>query len=105
MRYYRSVFLAMFLLAGCGQPQEQEASLQQSSADPEPAETADAFVARINDELAELGRELGAAGWVRATYITPDTARCAGPSEASAARAVSTFMFEAGTSALSALRA
>jgi len=74
MRYYRSVFLAVFLLAGCGQPQEQDASLQASSADPEPAETADAFVARINDELAELGRELGAAGWVRATYITPDTA-------------------------------
>ncbi len=74
MRYYRSVFLAMFLLAGCGQPQEQEDARQASNADPGPAETADAFVARINDELAELGRELGAAGWVRATYITSDTA-------------------------------
>jgi uncharacterized lipoprotein YajG len=48
MRYYHSVLLAMFLLAGCGQPQEQQASPQASSADPEPAETADAFVARIN---------------------------------------------------------
>ena len=39
-----------------------------------PAEAAEAFVARINEELAELGRELSAAGWVRATYITKDTA-------------------------------
>jgi peptidyl-dipeptidase A len=28
----------------------------------------------VNVELKELGRELGAAGWVRATYITEDTA-------------------------------
>ena len=27
----------------------------------------------MNDELHDLGRELGAAGWVRATYITEDT--------------------------------
>ncbi|MEQ9561298.1 MAG: M2 family metallopeptidase, partial [Woeseiaceae bacterium] len=38
------------------------------------SETADEFVARINAELAELSRESGAAGWVRATYITHDTA-------------------------------
>lgn len=37
-------------------------------------ETADQFVERINTELAELQRESGAAGWVRATYITHDTA-------------------------------
>jgi len=37
-------------------------------------ETAEEFVARVNEELRELGRELGAAGWVRATYITEDTA-------------------------------
>ena len=36
-------------------------------------ETADEFVARMNEELRELGRELGAAGWVRSTYITEDT--------------------------------
>ncbi len=39
-----------------------------------PTETADEFVARANDELKALGDELGAAGWVRATYITQDTA-------------------------------
>ena len=32
------------------------------------------FVARANAELKELRRELGAANWVRSTYITQDTA-------------------------------
>ncbi|MCP4302888.1 MAG: M2 family metallopeptidase [Gammaproteobacteria bacterium] len=39
-----------------------------------PTETADEFVARANAELAELSKETGAAEWVRATYITEDTA-------------------------------
>ncbi len=38
-----------------------------------PAETAPEFVARINRDIAELGRETGKAFWVQATYITPDT--------------------------------
>lgn len=37
-------------------------------------ETADEFVARINDEIREMDVENGAAQWVRATYITTDTA-------------------------------
>jgi peptidyl-dipeptidase A len=37
-------------------------------------ETADQFVERINRELEELNTEGDAAGWVRATYITHDTA-------------------------------
>lgn len=37
-------------------------------------ETAEEFIARANDELAELSKEIGAAKWVRATYITQDTA-------------------------------
>ncbi|MDX1507995.1 MAG: M2 family metallopeptidase [Woeseiaceae bacterium] len=37
-------------------------------------ETAEEFVARANAELADLGIELGAAGWVYSTYITVDTA-------------------------------
>ena len=37
------------------------------------AETADEFVARANKELKDLSAELGAASWVRATYITDDT--------------------------------
>jgi len=50
-----------------------ERSANESPAATEPTETADEFVARINDELAELNREIGAADWVRSTYITEDT--------------------------------
>lgn len=39
-----------------------------------PQETADQFVDRINAELEDMGTELGAAAWVRATYINHDTA-------------------------------
>ena len=39
-----------------------------------PAESADEFVERMNAELADLYKELGAAGWVYSTYITGDTA-------------------------------
>ena len=37
-------------------------------------ETAAEFISRANAELAELNREVGAAQWIRATYITQDTA-------------------------------
>jgi peptidyl-dipeptidase A len=45
-----------------------------AAATPTAEESADAFVARVNDELEELSIELGAAAWVRATYINHDTA-------------------------------
>ncbi|MFQ6005458.1 MAG: M2 family metallopeptidase, partial [Woeseia sp.] len=60
----RLILLAL-ILAGC----EVDVSMR-----PGNGETADVFVARINDELSELNRETGAAEWVRATYITEDTA-------------------------------
>jgi peptidyl-dipeptidase A len=34
---------------------------------------ATAFVAQLNKDMAAFGKELNAAGWVQATYITPDT--------------------------------
>jgi peptidyl-dipeptidase A len=37
------------------------------------SETATEFVARVNEEMAERGRELSAAGFTYATYINPDT--------------------------------
>lgn len=37
-------------------------------------ETAKEFVERVNREIIELGPGIQAAAWVRATYITPDTA-------------------------------
>ena len=39
-----------------------------------PTETADEFVARVNDEYRDWWRELNAAGWLRSTYINEDSA-------------------------------
>jgi len=56
------------ILAACSQQAPEEAA---SSI---PAESAEEFIARVNKELEELNKDVGAAGWVRATYITEDTA-------------------------------
>jgi peptidyl-dipeptidase A len=40
---------------------------------PATAADADAFVEQLNQDFRTLGTELAAAGWVQATYITPDT--------------------------------
>lgn len=61
----KNFYLALLLpLAACGG----------SPADTAPTETAEEFVARANAELEELSIEGGAVGWIRATYITHDTA-------------------------------
>ena len=60
--------LLVTLLGACTQPASEEPVVAA------PTETAEQFVARANVELKELSNELGAAGWVRATYITDDTA-------------------------------
>lgn len=60
--------LLVVIMAACTQKASEEAEVAA------PTETADEFVARANKELEELSDELGAAGWVRATYITEDTA-------------------------------
>lgn len=54
--------VAVALCAGC--------SPQQSAA---PKESADEFVARINQEMPERSREVASAGWAYATYINQDT--------------------------------
>jgi peptidyl-dipeptidase A len=59
---------AVFAVTACSQQ-----STDEHAANVTPTETADEFVARMNEELRDLGRELGAAGWVRSTYITEDT--------------------------------
>jgi peptidyl-dipeptidase A len=51
-------------------PPAQPAQPAASSAN---TETAEQFVARINEEMADQSKELSAAGWVQATYITDDT--------------------------------
>jgi len=62
-----SVVLVTTLVA-CSQEAPEEAATAA------PTETAEEFVARANAELEELAREIQAAQWVRATYITGDTA-------------------------------
>ena len=68
MRKLCPVILLAASLAACGGPSSQP------SDDGQPTETADEFIARANAELEEITRERGAAAWVRATYITHDTA-------------------------------
>ena len=63
--------LSLVLIAACSGGNNNEADTPAAAA---PTETAREFVARANAELKELGRELGAANWVRSTYITEDTA-------------------------------
>ncbi len=61
------IVLVTFVVACSEQAPEEPAAAA-------PTETAEEFVARANAELKDLGRELGAASWVRSTYITQDTA-------------------------------
>ncbi len=58
----------VLILSACGQQDADKGTGTAST------ETADEFVARANAELAGLSREQEAAEWVRATYITLDTA-------------------------------
>jgi peptidyl-dipeptidase A len=55
-------------LAACG---GKPASEQPGAGAPQ-AETADAFVARVNRDLDDIELEWNAADWVHETYITPD---------------------------------
>jgi len=60
--------LLVAMLGACSQRGAEEATATAAT------ETAEEFVARANAEFKELGRERGAAEWVRSTYITQDTA-------------------------------
>jgi len=77
MKQYLQLILAAAVVAGCearDTADVDDAGVQQPAAARQGTETADEFVDRINAELEKLNIELGAAAWVRATYITPDTA-------------------------------
>jgi peptidyl-dipeptidase A len=65
-------FALACVVAACSPEAPEEATGPETAA--EPQETAEEFVARANAELKDLSRELGAASWVRSTYITDDTA-------------------------------
>ncbi|MDH3273078.1 MAG: M2 family metallopeptidase [Gammaproteobacteria bacterium] len=71
MKNYLTLIAGLLVATGfaaCSQQAPEEAV---SSA---PEESAEAFIARVNEELKALRIDQGAAGWVRATYITEDTA-------------------------------
>ena len=55
-------------VAGCGAGQADSSEAVEADA------TAEEFVARVNQEIIEMSPGMQAAAWVRATYITPDTA-------------------------------
>ncbi len=69
-------WLSFVAIAGTGCSDDPSDEAQGTAGAPamERTETADEFVARVNDELRELYREGYAAQWVRSTYITKDTA-------------------------------
>ena len=46
-----------------------------------PKESADEFVARVNNDLQQRGHESAMADWVQQTYITPDTEQLAAKAE------------------------
>jgi peptidyl-dipeptidase A len=58
--------LVLLVLGGCA----REAAAPPAAAQPE---SADEFVARVNQDLTEIDHELAAAGWTQNTYITVDT--------------------------------
>jgi peptidyl-dipeptidase A len=55
-------------VVGCGAADKEDGEA------PTQTESADEFVSRVNQEIVELAPGIQAASWVRATYITPDTA-------------------------------
>jgi peptidyl-dipeptidase A len=71
MKDYLILLASLLFATGLAACSQQAAEDVVSSA---PEESAEAFVARVNGELKGLSKDLGAAGWVRATYITEDTA-------------------------------
>ncbi len=66
--------LVAMTLAACSPSEDIAEQTPAPQATTTPSETADEFVARANAELIELRRQTGAVNWVRATYITQDTA-------------------------------
>jgi len=66
-RFFALVALAL-LVSACS-PGDEAADTAASA----PTETAEEFVARVNDEYKDWWRELNAAGWLRATYINEDS--------------------------------
>ena len=72
MKILAKLFASLWLVLFVGACSEGDNNTPDAAADP--TESAEEFVARANAELAELNKKIGAADWVRSTYITEDTA-------------------------------
>lgn len=73
MKRYWALIAASLLLGACAE-EPGETATPAARAAGESAESADEFVLRANEEYRAFWKELNAADWVRATYITDDTA-------------------------------
>jgi len=67
-----SIVLVTLLLIACG-PADQSAATQAGDSEALTAESAVEFVARAEQELADLAQEAERMAWVYSTYITEDT--------------------------------
>ncbi len=70
MNYFVKIIVSALFVVSITACSPQTTDKAQSA----PTETAADFVTRANAELEELSSEIGAAEWVRSTYITHDTA-------------------------------
>ena len=69
-----SITVAVLGLAGCNkQPSPTDAPAAGTVASAPAGETADQFIARVNDEFRKMYPELTAAQWLSATYISDDS--------------------------------
>jgi len=64
MKRLAVIALIAAVLAGC---------TREPPATPAPTQSADEFIAQVNEDLIPITRELAAAEWTQATNITPDT--------------------------------
>lgn len=64
---------AAFLLAACGNDGDRDRGAERQDGAQATAADADAFVARVNQDLRRLNEEGSKAAWIANTYITPDT--------------------------------
>ena len=71
MKYFVKIIASALFVVSITACSPQATNRTQNAA---PTETAADFIARANAELEELSSEIGAAEWVRSTYITHDTA-------------------------------
>lgn len=69
---------SLIALSGCNK--DTDTTTTAPAASQAPAESADAFIARVNTELKAMYPEMTSAQWLASTYINPDSERIAAKS-------------------------